>query len=133
MIKTQDVILNQQSKVRYLTKSRFKVATECPTKLFYNGKNEYPSTMEEDEFMQALAEGGFQVGALAQCYYPSGVNIETLNSNESLEQTNDLLKNENCVIFEAAVQFENFFIRIDVLKKDGKNLDLIEVKAKSII
>ena len=26
---------------RYLTKSKFKLATECPTKLYYAGKKEY--------------------------------------------------------------------------------------------
>jgi len=124
--------MNPQSTEKFLTKSRFKVATECPTKLFYYGKDEYPSTLDDNEFMQALAEGGFQIGALAQCYFPDGVNIVTLNYGESLKQTNDLLKENNCVIFEAAVRFENFFIRIDILKKTGNNLDLIEVKAKSI-
>jgi hypothetical protein len=97
--------LNQTLKPRYLTKSRFKVATECPTKLYYYGKKEYPSTMDDNEFLQALAEGGFQVGALAQCYFPGGVHIETLNYDESLKQTNELLKTDNCVVFEAAVQF----------------------------
>lgn len=41
------------------------------------------------------------------------------------------MEKDEVTIFEAAVQFENHFIRIDVLKKHGKHLDLIEVKAKS--
>ncbi len=49
---------------RYLTKSRFKLALECPTKLYYTAKAEYGNTKEHDEFLQALAEGGFQVGEL---------------------------------------------------------------------
>lgn len=28
--------------MRYLTKSRFKLAEECPTKLYYTRKKEYP-------------------------------------------------------------------------------------------
>jgi len=32
---------------RYLTKSRFKLAVECPTKLYYAGKeNEYKNNMQ---------------------------------------------------------------------------------------
>ena len=55
---------------RYLTKSRFKLATECPTKLFYTGKKDiYPDTKLDDPFLQALADGGYQVGELVKCYY----------------------------------------------------------------
>lgn len=118
---------------RYLTKSRFQTALECPTKLFYVRKSdEYPSTKDDDEFLAALAEGGFQVGALAKCYYPGGIDITAPYYEEPLRQTNELLKQENVTIFEAAVLYENLFIRIDVLEKMGRTLNLIEVKAKSI-
>ena len=50
---------------RYLTKSRFKLALECPTKLYYTGKPEYANTNNENEFLAMLADGGFQVGELA--------------------------------------------------------------------
>ena len=51
---------------RYLTKSRFKLAAECPTKLFYTGKDKvYRNTKQEDSFLAMLAEGGYQVGELA--------------------------------------------------------------------
>jgi hypothetical protein len=44
-----------------LTKSRFKTALECPNKLFFTSKKEYPNNKSDDPFMQALAKGGFQV------------------------------------------------------------------------
>ena len=44
------------TKPRYLTKSRFKLAVQCPTKLFYTGKkNIYRDTMQEDSFLAMLA------------------------------------------------------------------------------
>ncbi len=60
---------------RYLTKSRFKLAVECPTKLFYTGKPEYANTNNEDAFLAMLADGGFQVGELAKFMYPDGVEV----------------------------------------------------------
>jgi hypothetical protein len=45
---------NRPSK-RYLSKSRFKLAVECPTKLFYTGKPEYANIKNEDEFLVMLA------------------------------------------------------------------------------
>ena len=49
--------------IRYLTKSRFQLTMDCPTKLYYEGKPEYINHDLEDSFLSALAEGGFQVGA----------------------------------------------------------------------
>ncbi len=121
----------QELKPRYLTKTLFKLAHECPTKLYYYNKEEYPSTKEEDEFLEALAEGGFQVGALAKCYYPEGIEITALDHQEAIQLTNELLKRDNVTIFEAAICFEDFFIRVDILKKVNDHLDLIEVKSKS--
>ncbi len=117
---------------RTLTKSRFKLAMDCPAKLYYTGKKEYPDTKLDDTFLQALAEGGFQVGELAKLYYPGGHNITSLDYDSALDRTNELLKSENIVIFEAAIKFKNLFIRVDVLEKKGSTIKLIEVKAKSI-
>lgn len=116
---------------RYLTKSRFKLAMECPAKLFYTGKDDYANSKLEDSFLMALAEGGIQVGELAKQYYPDGVDIRSLGYDEALSETNKLLEQDNVVIFEAAVKFENLFIRVDVLKKEGGHVSLFEVKSKS--
>ena len=116
---------------RYLTKSRFKLAMECPTKLYYMGKGEYINQDLDDPFLLALAEGGFQVGELAKHYFPGGYNIETLNYDEALKETNRLLLKDKVTIYEAAIMYEKFFIRTDILVKDGRNIELIEVKAKS--
>jgi hypothetical protein len=114
-----------------LTKSRYKLALDCPTKLFYTGKKEYENQQNNDTFLEALAEGGYQVGELAKCYYPGGHDITDRGYDAPLAKTNQLLEQENVVIFEAAVQYKNFFIRVDVLEKKGNTINLIEVKAKS--
>ncbi len=116
---------------RYLSKSRFALALECPTKLYYTGKKDYADQKLEDPFMEALAEGGFQVGELAKYYYPGGHDIETIHTQDALDQTNELLKRENVTIYEAAVTYRDFFVRVDILKKTGNRVELIEVKSKS--
>ena len=118
--------------MRYLTKSLFVRALQCPTKLSYVKKpKQYPDNSIEDEFLESLAEGGFQVGALAQCYFPHGHLVDTLDSKAALAQTDELLKADKTVIFEAALAHETLFVRADILVKDGAYFDLIEVKAKS--
>jgi len=115
-----------------LTKSRFITALTCPTKLFYMADKNYANQSVEDTFLAALAEGGFQVGELAKQYFPDGVNIVTLDATKAVNQTSELLKNENVTIFEAAIKYENCFIRIDVLEKKGHLIKIHEVKAKSV-
>ena len=117
---------------RYLTKSRYKIGLECPTKLFYTAKKEYPNTKMDDPFMAALAQGGYQVGELAKYYFPGGHDITSLDYEEAEAQTNALLEQENVIIYEPAIRFGDLFIRIDVLVKKGNHFELIEVKAKSI-
>ena len=120
------------SRPRYLTKSRFKLAAECPTKLFYTGKEDiYRNTKQEDSFMAMLADGGYQVGELAKCYYPEGIEVSAIAHEEALEQTALLLQRDKVTVFEAAIRHGDLFIRIDVLVKDGNQFQLIEVKAKS--
>lgn len=119
------------SKKRYLTKSRYKIAMDCPTKLYYSQNNEYGSLNDDNSFLEALAEGGFQVGALARAYYPAGFHIETLDYENALKETHDLLKKKDVTIFEAAIRYQDLFIRVDILKKTGNHYELIEVKSSS--
>jgi hypothetical protein len=119
------------TRVRYLTKSRFKLAAECPRKLFYTGKLGYLDNSLEDSFLAALAEGGYQVGELACLQFPEGVRVESLEHAVALQQTAELLQQQDVTIFEAALAVDTLFVRVDILRKRGNRIELIEVKAKS--
>jgi hypothetical protein len=123
--------LTTPAKPRYLTKSRFKLAIECPTKLFYTGKPEYANTNSDDEFLAMLADGGFQVGELAKLMYPDGVDIKTKDVGAAIAETSELLKQDTVTVFEPAIVYEGFLVRVDVLIKRGNVFEVIEVKAKS--
>ena len=116
-----------------LTKSRFKLGLECPNKLYYTHKKEYANSKESDPFLEALAQGGFQVEELARMHYPNGILIEGNDGDYEFlwNRTNELLKQENVIIYEAAFLYNGLFIRTDILVKQGNNIELIEVKAKS--
>lgn len=116
-----------------LTKSRFKLGLECPNKLFFTSKREYADQSLEDSFLMALAQGGFQVEALARLHYPNGVFIDTANYeyDRATGLTRNYLEKEAVSIYEAAFGHEGLFIRTDILSKKGNHIKLIEVKAKS--
>lgn len=123
---------------RYLTKSRFKEALECMTKLYYTKKkDEYADTQLENPFLEALAKGGFQVGELAKYYFTDNpvaddITINTLNYDAALAETQRRLAMPGrVVIAEAAFKFQNLFIRADIVVKENNTLYLYEVKAKA--
>jgi hypothetical protein len=97
-------------KPTYLTKSRFKLAAECPTKLFFTGKPQlYQNLKQEDSFLAMLADGGYQVGELAKCFYPHGVEISSPHNAEAEAQTLEWLKQDKVVLFEPAIRFQDCF------------------------
>ncbi len=123
---------------KYLTKSKFNIAFDCLTKLYYSGKRgQYADNSVDNSFLESLANGGFQVGELAKylfCEYPvaEDITIESSNSDESIELTRQRLsKPGKVVIAEAAFAAEQMFIRADLVVKEGAVIYLYEVKAKS--
>ena len=119
--------------MRVLTKSRFKLGLECPNKLLFTNNPIYANKKQEDSFLNALAEGGFQVEELARLHYPNGVfiNAENYEYERAAELTREYLNLDNIIIYEAAFLVDGFFIRTDILVKKGNEIKLIEVKAKS--
>ncbi len=112
-----------------LSKSDFQLASSCPKKLVYK-KAQYPTANDTNEYMEMLAQGGYIVGHMATLLFPEGIEI-TGSTSESVAKTKKYLEQENGTLFEAAIQAGQKIIRIDVLKKTGNKLHLIEVKAKS--
>ena len=118
--------------MKRLTKSRFKIGLDCPTKLYYSNIPAYVDNRSTDSFLAALAEGGYQIGELAKCYHPAGIDIKALETEAAVAETRHQLEEDSITLFEPAIEFGNLLIRIDLLVKTRKHFDLYEVKAKSI-
>lgn len=118
---------------KLFTKSAFKEAIRCYTGMYYYGSKAYANQNNEDDFLQALADGGKQAGELARLYY--GINaktyVNTLDKESALAWTDRLMKNNTVNIAEAAFKWDKCFVRADIIEKKGKKINLIEVKAKS--
>lgn len=118
---------------KLFTKSAFKVSLDCPWKLYYyRNPNLYFNANAENDFLESLAQGGFQVGELAKIYSHVDEDLkDIMDYDGSVRRTNELMKRENVCIAEAAFRWGNMFVRVDILKKVGNHISLIEVKAKS--
>lgn len=120
--------------MRLFTKSAFKQALFCPASLYYYYDREhYANQNDEDDFLQALADGGNQVGDLAKVYYRvnKDADIDVLDYDRALAITADLFKRSDVNIAEAAFRWKDCFVRADIIEKKGLEVNLIEVKAKS--
>lgn len=114
----------------HLSKSDFKVAHTCATKLWYK-KHGYPTTNDQNEYMKMLADGGFMFGKLAMLLFPEGIEV-TGSVFEAITRTEELLANhKNIVLFEPAISVNNQLVRVDVLVKTDNEIKVIEVKSKS--
>lgn len=118
---------------KLFTKSAFKEALRCYTGMYYYGSKAYANQNNEDDFLQALADGGKQAGELARLYYGIDKNtfVDTLDTKSALAWTDRLMKNGTVNIAEAAFKWDKCFVRADIIEKNGKEINLIEVKAKS--
>ena len=114
----------------HLSKSDFKVARTCATKLWYK-KHGFPTNNDENEYMKMLADGGFMFGKLAVLLFPEGIEI-TGSIPEAIATTETMLaENTNIILFEPAISINNQLVRVDVLVKQDNLIKVIEVKSKS--
>lgn len=121
---------------RYFTKSAYKIANICPTQLYYCCDSRYANQNEGSEFLESLADGGFQVGELAKIYFhitPETTVAFQGDYQSSLEKTKELLLRDNVNIAEAAFRFGKCYVLADIIEKKGNCINLIEVKAKSFL
>lgn len=115
-----------------LTKSRFKKAIECPTKLYYSLKK-YKDESVDDPFLAALAEGGIQVGELAKLHFPEGVEVREVGNGAAAATTERLLREQpESTLFEPAFQVGMRMARVDIFRRVGNEVEVIEVKSKGV-
>ena len=119
--------------MKVLSKSRFKTGLSCPNKLYFNGDKSFKNKEENNTFLATLAEGGFQVEALARLSYPGGHFVDAPYGayEKAYKQTLELLNQDEVIIYEAAFLHDGLFVMTDILVKKGNQVRLIEVKAKS--
>jgi len=116
--------------MRTLSKSDYKVARDCATKLYYKEQG-YPNTFGDDEMLALLAEGGFMVEQLAKLRYPEAQVLPTTGSvSAAAAQTAAALAAERVTLHEATLLHGRRMARVDILQRDGNRFRLIEVKAK---
>ena len=75
-------------------------------------------------------EQGMEIHRRAREIYPEGVFISG-TGQEAVEHTKQLINSDNVLIYEGAFVVDDCVTKADILKKDRRNLHLIEVKSSA--
>lgn len=114
----------------YLTKSDFKAAQTCPTKLYYR-KMRYPTTKDGDEYLDQLRDQGYLIEALVRTLYPDGQAIGYSQDVEAAARETMAALSDPCILFEATFVSGGKLARVDILVRHGDVFELIEIKSKA--
>lgn len=115
----------------YLSKSKYCRAIQC-NKMFWLDKNKPEERDELDK--QAVLDNGTKVGELAKQLFGKYTNIEyNEDLSEMIYNTEEALKKFPNIITEASFEYKNNFCSIDILKNNGKTIEIYEVKSSTEI
>lgn len=115
-----------------ITKSDLANAMRCEKRawLFKNAKeNAEPAT--PGDLARMLT--GQKIGKLARELFPVGYHIQipAYNHEQAVSETEKAISDSKHVLFEAAFQFEELRIRVDILSRLNPGWEIIEVKSSN--
>lgn len=116
-----------------LSKSRFISGLQCPLRL-WNDVYRRDLATPPDPTLQAIFDRGTAIGELAQQRWPGGklVGFKPWEREQAIAATQQLMADPAIpAIYEAAIEHQGVFIRVDVLARNGDQWDLVEVKAST--
>ena len=107
---------NEETKNNLLTKSCYVTGTRCSKALFLQKKSPELIKVESLQDRKVKREGA-EVGAFARLQFPDGVLIDTLDTDQSLDETRRTIVNGALTLFEAAFMAQGVLIRADILTR----------------
>ncbi len=114
-----------------LSKSKYCLGIQCH-KILWLDKNKLE--VKEEVKNESVLDNGTMVGIVAKDLFKGSKDIEfNTNLNKMIEDTNKLLQEDNVIITEASFVYQNNFCSVDILKKDGDNFEVYEVKSSTAL
>jgi len=118
-----------------LSKSKLTMAAHCPRKLWLY--THHPALATENPQLKRIAERGTEFGDRCRTLFPGGILIDTLDSDEALRQTRELMGSMNASnakpLYEAAFIYKDVVVRVDIMTPVANSGELawklIEIKS----
>src|SRR3989344_7694628 len=116
----------------YLSKSLFLRGLQCYKSLYLDRRR--PELRGEISYAQErLFERGKEVGTYAQRLFPCGIIIpyEDTPISKQIVLTTDEIKKGSLTLYEPAFNYNNVFIKVDILHKSKAGWAIYEVKSST--
>ena len=113
-----------------VTISKYLSGLQCHKRLWYE-KNHPERASAISRSQQRIIDQSTEVKVLARDYFPGGLLIDSLDPEESLEQTQDAMQRGVPYIFKPSFTFDGIWARCDVIQKDSKSWRIIKVTAST--
>ena len=115
----------------HLSKSKYCKAVQC-NKILWLERNKPEEKGDLDN--QSVLDNGTKVGELAKKIFGEYINIDyNENLAEMIHNTEEALKEFPNIITEASFEYKNNFCSVDILKNNGKTIEIYEVKSSTEI
>ena len=112
-----------------LSKSKYCNGIQCKKMLWLD---ENRSEFKERITNESIFDNGNDVHEVARKLLGDDINIKfNENLGEMIKDTKKALVNENVIITEASFVYNNNFCSVDILKKEGNNYEMYEVKSST--
>lgn len=121
--------MKQRGQTKYFTRHLLRIGLQCPAKLYYKAHH-YPEDQSIRPFLEHAGFNKYHLKKLASRQYPGAVRINEQNRDKAAEKTTVHLNKKNTTILEAAFIFGNYYCKVPVLIKKGKNVELVDVQTK---
>ncbi len=124
---------NSETRTKRLSKSRFVVGRFCHKRLWWQTHEPDAPELAVDASTQFIFDQGNEVGELARTWFPGGelIDFPYHAINEKVNATQDALKRDVPVIYEASFFADDVFVAVDVLERTDAGVTLVEVKSSS--
>jgi len=118
-----------------LTKSRFKAGLQCHKLLWWTAHEPDASELVPDPAARFTMDEGLRVGEVARARFPGGILIDLPHDQvrERVQATANALAQDCPAIFEATFIDKGVGVTVDILAREGRSYNLIEVKSSTSI
>jgi hypothetical protein len=111
----------------YLTKSKYLLGQQCLRLLWFANKRLLPEVSLAD---QHRFDQGHEFETYVYKLFPDGVDLSDVKGKENITRTQELVKSKK-TIFEAGVEFEDLYVRSDILEFSSDGWNLYEIKSST--
>jgi len=108
-------------KASFFSRHLFRTACQCPTRLYYKARPEFPEARSNDAYVDHMRINKKLLIDAARHMVSGGRLVTRRGKQAALAETEELLNQEQVILYDALLDYEHFIARIPILEKEGND------------